>query len=167
MDRAAPAAFDPHPKVIGQIMRALLLGVVFFLLAGCGPRYETRYIYTPPADSPQTRQCLQNCEFQRQQCLVIADNNQQLCELQAENEAFRCEAESRYYYERCLNRNPDQPERCRYPRAFCPRRTCWRNDGRCDDLYRSCYTSCGGSIRGETVCTANCEEAPPPVTTPP
>ena len=147
---------------IDRIVRGLFSILLLALVAGCGPQYETRYVYTAPADSLESRQCLQNCEFQRQQCMVLADNNQQLCEMQARNEEYQCQAEARYYYARCVDRNPDNPERCRYPHVFCPQRSCWRNDGRCEDLYRSCYTACGGSIQSETVCTANCDDVPPP-----
>jgi hypothetical protein len=140
-------------------MRFFVL-VVLVLLTGCGPRYDTRYVYTAPVDSPETRQCLQSCEFQRQQCLLIADNSFQLCETQAQSDVYRCESEARFYYARCLDRNQDDPERCQIHRAFCPRRACWRDDRRCGDLYRACYAACGGTVRSETVCTANCQASP-------
>jgi hypothetical protein len=144
----------------GWVMRALALFLILTLLAACGPRFETRYSYTAPPESPQSRQCLQGCEFQRQQCLIIADNRYQICELEARDEAAECAADARYDYRRCLRRNQDDPEACQYRRAFCPRRACWRDAGNCDELYRACYVACGGSIQAETVCTANCDELP-------
>ncbi len=141
-------------------MRALGCLLVLILLSACGPRFETRYSYTPPPESPQSRQCLQGCEFQRRQCLTIADNRYQICTLEARNEAAACEADARFDYERCRRRNQDDPDICHYRRAFCSPRTCWRDDGGCDEFYRSCYASCGGSIQAETVCTANCDQAP-------
>lgn len=141
-------------------MRSVFLMLMLLLVAACGPRYETRYRYTAPPDSPDSRQCLQSCEFQRQQCLVIEDNRYQLCTLQAANDAYRCQAEARYDYDRCLRYHDDQPERCHYQRGFCPQRACWRDDRHCGELYRSCYVACGGSVESETMCVANCDEAP-------
>lgn len=140
-------------------MRAIVLSALI-VLAGCGPRFETRYSYTAPPDSPQSRQCLQGCEWQRQQCLALADNRFALCEMEARYEVYECRAEARYRYERCLSRNPDQPENCHYQQLFCQRPVCWRDDRHCGELYRSCYAACGGTVEAETYCVANCDEVP-------
>ena len=143
-------------------MRVYFSIIWLLMLAACGPQYETHYSYTPPQNYPESRQCLQSCEFQKQQCTLLADNSYQLCQAEARNEEYQCEADARYYYQRCINRNRDHPEQCSVQRPFCPSQTCWRDDRRCDELYRSCYATCGGSVRSETVCTSNCDAQPQP-----
>lgn len=129
------------------------------LLAACGPRFETQYSLTPPPDSLTSRQCLQSCEFQRQQCQQLADSRYQLCQSQAELRYDRCQDAADYDYQRCLYLRPDNPGSCRRPSGYCFRDYCARDDANCDELYRSCYASCGGRVESRTVCVANCDEA--------
>ena len=39
--------------------------------------------------------------------------------------------------------------------------SCSADEERCESMYRSCYQGCGGEVRAETRCVANCEQIPP------
>ena len=115
-------------------------------LSSCGPIYNTDYQFSPPR-SEGGRACIFQCEQGRMQC-------RQIEELQAR----RCEDNSRYEQQRC--RDDLRYNENRSPKWYeCNEDSCDPNYGRCDDIYRACYQSCGGEVNSVTRCVANCDQA--------
>lgn len=137
-------------------MRPLVVMMFLFLLGACGPQYETHYSFTPPPQSAQATQCLQSCEIQRQQCKLLDDTRYQACQSQARADKLQCEANQNADYTHCLKKHPDKPKKCSKP--FCMESSCSRNQSDCDQSYRTCYTSCGGSVTSTTICVADCDK---------
>lgn len=128
-------------KTRGQCRRLRIAGVELvlaamgLLMAGCGPIYSTQYVFDPPT-SPQGQSCIFQCENSKMQC-------EQLQDLRTEN----CEERSEAEYYRCKNRDE----------KHCYRQYCSTDYTRCEENYRRCYQSCGGSVRAEKVCVGFCQ----------
>lgn len=123
----------------------LICAVTF---AGCGPVYDTQYQFTPP-ENESGRTCVFQCETSKEQC-------QQIQEMRAES----CEDRAEYEYERCVDRI--YRRKGREPKWHeCSKETCSADVDRCENTYRNCYQACGGKVRAETVCVANCDQVPP------
>lgn len=133
-----------------------LLSLVGIALAisSCGPIYDTTYQFIPP-NSEGGRACVYQCENSRSQCRQIEDLRVDRCEQDSRYEQRRCEDD---VYRR-EGRGPKWHE--------CGGLVCTPEYDRCDDQYRSCYQSCGGTVQAETRCVANCEKVPPPPPPPP
>ncbi len=118
-------------------------------LSSCGPIYDTVYDFTPP-ESNAGRACIYQCENSRGQCRQLEEYRADDCERRSDYEVERCERE----IWRRKGREPKWYE--------CGGESCSANLDRCDEQYRSCYQSCGGRIRSETRCVANCDQIPQP-----
>lgn len=123
------------------------IAVMVLQLVGCGPIYDTRYTFTPPANETG-RVCVNQCENSRFQC-------QQLIEL---------------YSRQCEDMGRREQQRCQWQLALqgkkekwydCPSPSCDSDTSRCDEQYRGCYQACGGRIDAQTVCVMNCQQAVP------
>ena len=112
------------------------------VVAGCatGPVYRTRYSYTQP-ETPEGKACVYQCEFSKVQCEELEDLKKELCVEKAELK-----------YERCML-DKKEGEYC-YNESW----QCSANYQRCDNMYRSCFQSCGGTIESETECVSNCDQ---------
>ena len=124
---------------------ALPLLMVSFLTA-CGPVYRTEYTFKPPRTATG-RNCAFQCETSRGQCRQIEDLRVDRCEDNSRREVQDCEDRLRWD----KNRDSKWYE--------CTGDSCTADYDRCDELYRSCYQSCGGNVTSQTVCVANCEKA--------
>lgn len=123
-----------------------LVGLLF--LVGCGPMYQTEYIYTPPESSSGSA-CIFQCENSKQQCQQIQSMRSEDCERRAE-----------YEYQRCEDRIYDR--KGRDAKWYeCTRESCTEDTERCEASYRSCYQSCGGRVEAQTRCVSNCDQIPP------
>jgi hypothetical protein len=71
----------------------------------------------------------------------------ELCEQRAEADYYRCQA-----IESARNKKKDDWW------SGCYRASCYSENEMCEVNYRICYQNCGGTVLGETVCVANCEE---------
>ena len=115
---------------------------------GCGPMYETRYSFTPPK-SANGRTCIFQCDNSRMQCRNFEEMHKSNCEMRGQLEEQRCENDIRYRE----GREPKWYE--------CSTSSCSADYDRCDEIYRGCYQMCGGEVRSETVCVANCDQIQP------
>lgn len=107
-----------------------LLGLAL-LLGGCGP--SVSYSYIPPT-SDAGLHCVSQCNAEKRQCKTLAKLQQR------QDEALYQAQSTAYNY--CMQ-NSDKKKRksCPYPQ----RNFDFGDD--CQDEYRSCYQSCGGTIR--------------------
>lgn len=128
-----------------------LTGIVIWgmalALTGCGPMYDTQYVFSPP-NSATGRTCVFQCEQNKYQCRQIEDMQNDRCEQQASYEKSRCEANLAW-------------DKGRDPKWYeCIEESCSPDYERCEAMYRSCYQACGGEVESRTVCVANCDQIP-------
>lgn len=126
-------------------MRIIHAALVVCAVTGCGPVYNTEYLYNPPAD-PQSRACIAQCNTNKMLCRGNAD-------LKAENERLRCDLQANGDYDRCLNRAVNDAAR-----AQCVKRSCYSTaeSAICEDDFRTCFQTCGGVVESRQVCSFNC-----------
>ena len=132
----------------------LKLALSFLLIAfltSCGPVYKTNYTYIPP-ENEEGKSCIFQCDNTKLQCYQLEDMRYQRCLDRADRDYYRCEANRRYVYNYKKKRRE-----CRH-NCYCFRSSCSQTREVCDDRYRTCYQTCGGSVTSETVCVSNCEE---------
>ncbi len=127
-------------------MKTKITALLALSLSACGPIYDTRYSFIPP-ESQVGRACIYQCENGRQSCL-------QLEQIKYDN----CLDRSRYEQERCQNQLEWEGKKEKW--YDCLGESCSNDTDRCDQNYRSCYLSCGGDVKEENVCIANCDQAP-------
>lgn len=127
-------------------MRKYFLLALPVLLSACGPVYETSYSFIPPTkESGQT--CVFQCEMTRNQCFQLEEMKEQNCEMQ-----------SKYEYDRCQR---DLEARGKKEKWYdCSYDSCSADTERCESLYRSCYSACGGTVQTHRVCTMFCDKVP-------
>lgn len=120
-------------------MRTALL-LLLLLGTGC----ETvRYRLVPP-QSESGRLCITQCASVREMCLSgerqEAFYAQEQCERRVERE-----------YYRCLEQN--RGDSAKQKRCDTIRSSCWipADTGRCEHDYRTCFTTCGGTVIQEIV----------------
>lgn len=108
----------------------LLMGLFLF---GCGPRIN--YVFTPPS-SPEGMVCISQCANTRQMCWGSNQSIYQEC-LNHRNWAMQ-------NYNQCRSNAQTKEARngCMMPPACdAP------NNYYCEEGYRACYQSCGGSVQ--------------------
>jgi hypothetical protein len=124
----------------------LLLLIV--ALMGCGPVYQTDYIFRPPEDY-NGRNCILQCDNMKMQCEQSAEMSYQDCEHRNAIEYDHCMRREKVY-----NKKGDCIENC-----YCSQDTwsCSRDFSRCDLNYRQCYRNCGGTVLEQNRCVSNCQ----------
>lgn len=135
--------------------RFLSLCAALFLLSACGPEYKTNYSFSPPPQSAQATQCLQSCEIQQQQCKLLDDTRYSACRSEARADKLQCEANGNAEYQACLATHAGDAGKCSKP--FCMENQCSNDRSSCEESYRTCYTSCGGTITSRTECVSGCD----------
>lgn len=126
-----------------QKFKLLPIVLVFFLLCGCGPIYNTQNIYTPPK-SNAAMMCIATCEANKGNCHQMQDVQKQECDYRAERD-----------YQECL-RHQDKDHQ---DKNKCYRNYCFSADySNCDDQYNTCYQACGGIITKQQTCVAFCNK---------
>lgn len=138
------------------MIRFLSLSAALLLLSACGPEYKTFYSFSPPPQSVEATQCLQNCEIQQQQCRLLEDTRFTACRSEARADKLQCEADGNAQYQACLAKNPDKPKNCSKP--YCMENQCTNDRGSCEESYRTCYSSCGGTVTSRTECVSGCDQ---------
>lgn len=137
-------------------MRAAIMAMLLAVgLVGCGPQYQTTYQYQPP-NSVGARQCLVQCQGQRDFCRERAQDRYENCRAARRQEAY---LEYRAYL-REMERERKRPSYSlsSFDRSYqCSTATA----GNCTASYNECYQTCGGRVTARTVCVSNCDEAPP------
>lgn len=124
----------------------MLLGVMG-LISSCGPMYQTDYMMTPPK-SASGKACVFQCENGKYQCQQLEDLKAERCESRAQADQEACERKIAW-------------EKGRDPKWYeCGRESCDADYERCERSYRACFQACGGTVKQETRCVANCEQAP-------
>ncbi|MCB0358636.1 MAG: hypothetical protein KDD44_03345 [Bdellovibrionales bacterium] len=135
-------------RIVGdeQMILRSSIGAVLVLLSACSPVYRTNYSFVPPED-PRGQACVFQCQTVKLQCEQLEKSENDRCVDRAEYDYDRCEA-------RNDRRREDKQDYCY--RSYCP----GPNFDRCEDQYRSCYQSCGGTVNAHTQCVSFCEDAP-------
>ncbi len=123
---------------------AVLIAIFF---TGCGPIYDTQYTFDPP-EGGSGRACVAQCETSKFQCEQLEEMKADRCRDRAEREAEQCR--NRVYWKE--GREPKWYE--------CGTDSCSTDAEKCESRYRSCYQTCGGRVRSETRCVANCDQVP-------
>ncbi|MDR2338425.1 MAG: hypothetical protein LBE20_07305 [Deltaproteobacteria bacterium] len=134
-------------------------------LNSCGPIYETKYNFIPPAITSKTQSCLAGCNSDSAQCYQVEKNNYLDCQTQARIEYHNCLRLQEQKEIFCLalkdyQHNADYAKCLKNARGkacsekYCPK----ENISKCDAAFRNCYRSCGGIINETVVCIANCEQ---------
>ncbi len=96
------------------------------------------------------RECINQCQVPLELCEANARQTYEACLTRAEYAYQRCEARKRYSdsdKNKCVENCYCGRDYCRDPQV-----------DTCQERYRTCYTNCGGKIKSETVCTANCDK---------
>ncbi len=138
-------------------MRAAVI-IAFFMafgLTGCGPQYQTSYLYQPPP-SAGARQCIAQCQGQRDYCRERVQDRYESCRSQRRQEAY-------YEYRAYLREMERERKRPVYSLSSFDRsyQCSSSNSGQCTNSYNECYQNCGGRVTTRTVCVSNCDQAPP------
>ena len=113
-------------------MKRLISLLSALLLTACGPYVV--YDYTPP-HSAEGRVCAFQCNNQRGYCYQVNQNNFQQCQ-NNHNQMM-------WNYNSCKQAGG---QHCVYPQA-CVQQSSWQ----CDEIYRGCFTSCGGTVTSHVV----------------
>jgi hypothetical protein len=116
------------------IDQKLSILIIFACLSvGCSPVYNTEYSFTPPT-TPDGHQCVRNCNRAKASCQQNIENRLNSCQRQIE--------------QRCENRQ--DCDKLSY--------NCGVVDYEpCEEQYRSCYQSCGGTVKSQSVCVMGCD----------
>ena len=122
----------------------IVLGIFFFV--ACGPVYETRYSLVPP-ESATGRACIFQCETSQSQCEQIQDLEKDRCEDQSQRDQEQCEWEYRRQ-----GKKPKWYE--------CGSTSCTSDYTQCEERFRRCYQTCGGTVSSENVCVYGCDQQP-------
>ena len=121
-------------------------------LAACGPIYQTRFDYSPPA-SGQGMACIAQCSRISDLCRENCDLKQQRCEGDAREQARRDYED--YVRERNKKNAPIKRTRDSfYYGSSCSSSSC---TSECTTPYNQCFVSCGGAVASHQVCTAFCK----------
>lgn len=123
-------------------------------LSACGPMYDTQYTLTPPKNE-SGRMCVFQCQTSQSQCEELESMRNERCEERAEREYQQCQ----WRVQLRERRDPKWYE--------CSKDSCSSDTQRCLTQFHRCYQACGGTVKAETVCVANCDQiparnAPPP-----
>jgi hypothetical protein len=112
------------------------------MLSGCGSLYETNYSYIKP-NSPQGVICTVQCENTRLQCVQNKELEKQNCETNKRLDNIE--------YDQCVAAKGK--DKCSRNWTYCSADT-----SSCKTAYNNCYTACGGQVKTERVCVANCDK---------
>lgn len=133
-----------------KIMILLPLMFSVFLLAGCGPVYQTQYSYVPP-HSWRGRKCINRCLTARSYCRGECQTNDQACHSNANVAAMP--AYLAYVQERNSKGKPTYMN----VSDFADYSNCSDHCG-CESTYRACFSNCGGEVIANTQCVAFCNQ---------
>lgn len=133
-------------------MMAMLIGLIAtaLVLSSCGPMYSTSYSYVPPR-SWRGKQCVNQCMMQQTTCKMQCKLSDQECHMNANmiaRPAYRA-----YVRQQARAKQPIK----KTIRDFADYSSCADSCG-CVNLYRQCYTNCGGQVVARTVCVAFCNK---------
>ena len=114
-------------------LKLSILIILAYLSMGCSPVYNTEYSLTPPSSS-EGQKCVRNCQRDRSSCQQNVDARLDSCQRKIEQQ---CEG-----------------------RQDCDKlsHSCGVVDYEpCEEQYRSCYQSCGGTVKSKQVCVIGCD----------
>jgi hypothetical protein len=126
-------------------MHNAVLGALALLAIGCGPVYQTKRTYTPPAD-PTSRSCVASCAQTREACIHNNEIKYDSCRRDAERDYDAC-------VERAQRKNKKPEKECY--RSYCSKAS---DEQACEPKYAQCYRDCGGTVAEERVCTSMCDQ---------
>jgi hypothetical protein len=134
--------------------KPLLALLVPWLIASCGPLYNTTYTYVAP-DSVSTRECIQDCRAATQDCVSLAEHYYRMCE--SEDEDMAEDAFRRYRRAREEQKLPLKKSLWDFKGMNCSSYGSERK-AQCNAHYDACFTGCGGQIIPKRECVMFCEE---------
>ena len=86
---------DSNMKFLCKTGLGFVLILGLFVLAGCGPMYQTEYSLVPPKSEAGSA-CTYHCETAKLQCRQIEELRVDRCELQGREENRECESRIRW-----------------------------------------------------------------------
>ncbi|WP_168220338.1 hypothetical protein [Azospirillum thermophilum] len=132
-----------------------LLFAVLALLGACGPIYETQYSFIPP-NSTEGRMCVGQCQQGRTICRQGCTLEQQACRNDAKTRAMM--DYQAYVNRQTAEKKPIKKSPSDFEQTWaCGNSSC---EERCESDYRGCFSSCGGQVIAQQVCTMFCDQAP-------
>ena len=139
------------PSVLRKLPLALF---VPWLIAACGPIYNTTYTYVAP-DSLSTRECVQDCKEETQDCVSRTERYYRMCEREDKDmaeDAFR-----RYRRAREEQKLPLKKSVWDFKSMG---RSSYQSEhkAQCNAHYDACFTGCGGQIIPKRECVMFCDE---------
>lgn len=127
-----------------------LVCIVFVIcLSACGARYKMIYKYFPP-HSKMGQACVVKCEKQRVVCQELCRSSDKDCELSAHRQA---QEEYLAYVHR---KKVEGAEIMRDLQSFYDPLQCSKTSCDCRSDFEVCYQMCGGKVKHEKRCIANC-----------
>ena len=136
----------------------ITLLVICSILVGCGPVYQTSYLFKPPT-TENGRNCANRCLSKQQECYHQCQNITAQCESRKEV-ANLAEALVESWKKSSLSTDkPHNPSATRY-RSH--QTDCQKDEqkcmSRCDSIHRLCHENCGGVVIREVTCIRNCDK---------
>ena len=119
------------------------------LLAACS---HTEYIYTPP-ETPEGKACVERCQAKQTTCRkdqdLKAEKQVARCEDEAHRREMMCNVRAPIDYASCIKLAKTDGERAACRLEDCTQPACQAAPtyGICENDFRICYQSCGGTIR--------------------
>ncbi len=130
-------------------LKEVFYACVIFMLAGCGARYQMVYTFFPP-HSGGGQACVKQCERSKANCHALCEANDTDCEINAKDQAQR-------EYERYVKQKKiEGAEIMRDLKSFYDPLQCSKTSCDCEEDFRACYQMCGGKVKHEKRCIANC-----------
>lgn len=130
---------------------AALLGCA--VMIGCSPVYQTQYTLTPPTNK-NGKHCVSQCQQTKTYCRQSAYDRHQVC---LTDERARADRE---YTEYKVHQMLKKKKVWKSSSDFYNPRSCTGHGTYsqvCDNDFRGCFATCGGTVVPQTVCVANCE----------
>ena len=140
-----------------RTVRITLMMVGLGAVAACGPVYKTTYELTPP-QTAEGRMCVTQCQQTKSACQQSGYDRYQRCK--SEKLAYAERKFNEYRIQQLLLKKPiKKSQRSFYGGYSCSVEKSYARG--CEQDFVGCFSTCGGTVTPRTVCTANCEKAPP------
>ena len=141
-------------------MRAVALTVLTTMglsVAACGPVFKTTYELTPP-QTAEGRVCVSQCQQTKGICQTAGYDRYQRCK--TEQRAYAERKFNEYRIQQLLLKQPIKKSQRHFHSGYSCRHEQSYKAG-CQQDFIGCFSTCGGTVKPQVVCTANCDEVRP------
>lgn len=133
-----------------KMLNYVMLFLIAIVISGCGPIYSTKYEYIPP-HSTGGRMCANDCLEAKSHCQQMAQMREDACRDRAHRAAL---LEFKAYQEQKKNLG----KKVRKTVADFDRGNECSRSTDCDENYKMCFQTCGGTIQANKECIAFCDK---------